>query len=469
MPRPTALAVCCVGLLTACTMTHAAGRASRTAGGRVRLDSRVAHLPTSPSSPYTLPALLRLPRRHAATDVTAIVSFYSRVDTVTRMLHALASQTLPPRQIWVEVSGSPVHDDIVRKVHAFNNTMLALRTPSIELHLFSSDRRMGYHGRFRHAMQAPTSRVAIFDDDCIPGARFLKQAMHVANTGRFPGVLGVKGHLAHPIAPGHTLQWYGPLSRTSVLTEVDVVGGAWVMDTATVKALYRSQPFTWATGEDIQLCAAVRLVQRQACYVLPADYDDPDTMGVSSDYMRLSDVGDTTDRAVPLSLRHRQERAVFYRGDARPSWAAFFRGHAKRRVLVVGTRRENIGDSVQALTSGGRVVVIATSLLGEPPHQPQPDPMPSTPAIHFDLALDSDYGRDAAPAYLVAEAWLRLTALVSMTRPSAIVVVHGGGINLRALPFDGVDCVVQLGERSGVDRMCRNTACVVREVGKCVR
>ena len=277
-----------------------------------------------------LETLLALPSRGSVATYTAMVSFYARENTVHRMLEALFGQTHPPTAVWVSVYGSPAQASIVAAVRAFQ------QTTGHNVSLFQGDISLGYHGRFQTVLHVDTDYVFVFDDDCIPGRRFVANALHIAETGMFNGAFGIKGHLAHPFPEQSTLQYHGPLSNTSTLQEVDIVGGGWLVKADTVKLMFRHKPHTWTTGEDVQLCHAVRELTTGSCYVLPANYSQPDTMGVSHDYISLSDAGDTTQRlGARAHERTDQEHFLFSLGEHRRSWSRHYRHANQTRVMVV--------------------------------------------------------------------------------------------------------------------------------------
>lgn len=76
--------------------------------------------------------------------------------------------------------------------------------------------------------------------------------------------------------------------------QVDVVGGAWFARAAWVKALFRESFVSLQTGEDYHFSYALGKYAGLRSFVMPFNASDFTFNGVSSDYMRISQRGDTT-------------------------------------------------------------------------------------------------------------------------------------------------------------------------------
>lgn len=291
----------------------------------------------SPAQPFS--ALMAMPSKYSEGtkshhNITVIVSFYRRVNTVDRILDSLLQQKHSPEEVWAYVFGSPIQSILVNRLRRYqsDNPRIAQR-----LEIFEATKSLGYHGRFQLGLQVRTPYVAIFDDDCIPGSQFLAHTLYIMNIGKYMGVFGIKGHDAGPYLPDQPIFGAGPLAKSQSLEEVDIVGGAWIMKSDHLKLLFRRKPYTWTTGEDMQLCHAMRTIANYSCYVLPANYSDPNSMGTSDleDYLKISEEGDTTYVTVTAEERVNQEVEFFLAGDRRDRWMQLIRSTSNCKFLMI--------------------------------------------------------------------------------------------------------------------------------------
>ncbi|CAF5076034.1 unnamed protein product, partial [Rotaria sp. Silwood1] len=184
---------------------------------------------------------------------------YKREGLIRRWIEALILQTHPPKEIWIVYFASPIThklkieiDEIrslfnngsnycyewcTEKICKINITTdnrtisncfdkslnFCMKLPSV-LFVAMGEMQLKYFGRFQLALQCRTIYVVVFDDDCIPQARYFETALFTINTEQYRGILGTKGTAAEPNV------FYGPVSRTSKIIEADVVGGSWFME-----------------------------------------------------------------------------------------------------------------------------------------------------------------------------------------------------------------------------------------------
>ena len=108
--------------------------------------------------------------------------------TLDQQLAALHEQTVRPTHIWLCLFNSPKEAEylnIVKKWQPKFGTGV--------LQPITSPVNFKYYGRFQLALQAHTKYVWVFDDDVIPGKRFLELLRHTIETKDFRGVLGAIG------------------------------------------------------------------------------------------------------------------------------------------------------------------------------------------------------------------------------------------------------------------------------------
>ena len=185
---------------------------------------------------------------------TAILGTYRRVAFLERMIEALLSQSHPPVEVWITTFSSPHEEALEAVTRKFSKDRVKF---------VSGDPQLKYFGRFQLAFQAPSTHLAFFDDDCIPGERVIANAFHVMYTThrRYFGLIGMKGHwgnvetpVTHNQLPYH-LQWE---YRPGVAKQVDLTGGLWFLRRDWLHTMFRDNAFTLETGEDFQLTYSLR-------------------------------------------------------------------------------------------------------------------------------------------------------------------------------------------------------------------
>ncbi|CAF0937620.1 unnamed protein product [Brachionus calyciflorus] len=237
-------------------------------------------------------------------SITAVVSLYKRTGLAKRWVESLINQTHPPKIIWIVYFASPVANQLDTEVAEVKSLLNQTNT---SLFVNKGEMQLKYFGRFQLALQTKTKYVVVFDDDCIPQSRFLESCLYTINTEAYNGILGTKGT---PFAENY---FYGPVSGSDTITEVDVVGGSWFMEREWVKLMFRDKMFTWQTGEDWQLCVNARVYGNVRSFVMPVNKDDPRTNAVTSDYIAISNRGDTNGQV--QSYRHNLRMSQNERGD----------------------------------------------------------------------------------------------------------------------------------------------------------
>ncbi|CAF1007398.1 unnamed protein product [Brachionus calyciflorus] len=268
---------------------------------------------TKPRERLTMSEIFSLPSRYNITQknykefsLTAIVSLYRRTGLVRRFLESFINQTHPPEIIWFVYFASPVAKELDIEIE---EAKLWLNQTGKKVSLFvnKGDMQLKYFGRFQLALQVKTKYVVLFDDDCVPQNRFFEACMHTINTRDYNGILGTKGT---PFAENY---FYGPVSGSETITEIDVIGGSWFMESDWVKLMFRDEMLTWETAEDFQICANARKYADIRSFVMPVSKNDTSTNSFSIDYLNISYKGDTNGDV--QIHRHNLRMKQYERGD----------------------------------------------------------------------------------------------------------------------------------------------------------
>jgi len=189
-------------------------------------------------------------------STTVILNGYRRPSNLALQIDSIKKQTVPPDQIWLWIN---YHED-------FDEGEIDLNSLGID-RICKNDYNWKYFGRFSLAMLADTDFVALFDDDTVPGEKWLQNCLETYETS--PGILGGVGlHLKSKEYYMHHERSGWP-SHNEETVEVDLVGHAWFINKDHLKYVWMEKPYTWDTGEDIHLSAMAQKYGNLKTYVPP--------------------------------------------------------------------------------------------------------------------------------------------------------------------------------------------------------
>lgn len=143
--------------------------------------------------------------------ITVILTAYQRVRHLQWQINAIRAQTIAPAEVMLWANRGHTH--LPSALADQCNTAIC-------------NTNHGVWARFAYALLAKTEYVAIFDDDTIPGKRWLENCQNTMC--ETPGLLGTRGliftnpddYFANPICKG----LYAPCATTE---RVDIVGHCW--------------------------------------------------------------------------------------------------------------------------------------------------------------------------------------------------------------------------------------------------
>ena len=163
--------------------------------------------------------------------VTAIINVFKREDTGIEIYNSLREQSYPISDIifWIN-QGSGIKTYEYIKANAPNANIVFC------------DENLGVWARFAHALNTKTEFTVIFDDDTIPGKRWIENCMEQMN--RIEALYGTVGLIYN--SENHYLdnKRYGWPSANSSSIQVDIVGHSWFFKTNWLKQY-------WIEKEDI--------------------------------------------------------------------------------------------------------------------------------------------------------------------------------------------------------------------------
>ena len=206
-------------------------------------------------------------------DVTVILNGYKRKKQLDEQLSSLKNQTIKPDNImlWYNYPGDDefVNYDIMTEIPtAYSNVNL------------------GVWARFAYALNAETKYICIFDDDTIPGTKWLENCLTTMKTHR--GLLGTVGLLytiPQPPNPNssyfeHYVRFGWPHNNTRV-QEVDLVGHSWFFERDWLSVYWRElpDPKYKTCGEDMHFSYMIQKYLGLKTYVPPHPADDKEMWG----------------------------------------------------------------------------------------------------------------------------------------------------------------------------------------------
>ena len=167
--------------------------------------------------------------------ITAILNGYKRGDNLNEQLEALKNQTLPPDEILLWYN-NPGDNDLI-------NYDIGTEIPAAYCNY-----NFGVWARFYYAFNARNPYVVVFDDDTIPGSRWLENCMKTMETHE--GLLGTVGLIYPQPRPPHESSYFEPYVRVgwpkggnhNGVVQVDFVGHSWFFKKEWLSYLVREQP-----------------------------------------------------------------------------------------------------------------------------------------------------------------------------------------------------------------------------------
>lgn len=205
-------------------------------------------------------------------SITVLLTAYKRIYCLKEQLYAIKNQTFKPDKIVLfqdKVEGDysiHINDNLIKE---FDDVRIA-------------DTNMGVWGRFEYAMQADTEYICIFDDDTIPGKRWIENCFNQMQLHEgIYGTIGIilRKNTNYPFGKYIRVGWDCPNEQTN---EVDFVGHSWFIKTEWLKYMFdetgRYKKDYKYVAEDMSLSFAC-LKHEIHTYVPPHPVNDIDMWG----------------------------------------------------------------------------------------------------------------------------------------------------------------------------------------------
>lgn len=195
-------------------------------------------------------------------SVTAIINCYKRPKTVDAIILSLYAQTIVPDKIYV-----------------WWNDRYQLKHSKYSRYAINivSDENLGVWARFRFALNADTEYIIIFDDDTIPGSKWVENCMRYREKGLL-GTVGLKFSSNTRYMDHVRVGWPAP---NDTLQQVDIVGHSWFFKKEWLTHYFRELPPTnfRLCGEDIHFSYILQKYCDIPTFVPPHPVSSPDLWG----------------------------------------------------------------------------------------------------------------------------------------------------------------------------------------------
>lgn len=243
-------------------------------------------------------------------DITVILNGFRRPQNLDEQIQALSKSTIKPDHIMVWYNNPGIG-------HKFNDSVIANHIAAVNTN------NWGVWARFFYAFNAPTKYVCVFDDDTIPGTKWLENCLNTMETHR--GLLGTIGLLFPSGSPGYYSRYFRAgwdqrnNGESQRVCEVDFVGHSWFFEKDWLQYFVRELPEfpRWSMcGEDMHFSYTLRKYAGIDTFTPPHPKDDIEMWGstkghIGDDPVALWNQTQTTQR---------QDMDVYFRSLRSRGW-----------------------------------------------------------------------------------------------------------------------------------------------------
>jgi hypothetical protein len=199
-------------------------------------------------------------------SITVILNGYRRPFNLEEQFKAVSNQTVEPQNIFYWQN---FYQETYDK---FPESVIQNCVSSI------SNKNLGVWSRFAYALNAKTKYVCIFDDDTIPGSKWLENCLETIQVNR--GLLGTRGLIFQNQYTYNGVEIGWPTQNEETL-QADIVGHAWFFEREWLSAYWSEMPPTefFYAGEDMHFSYAIQKHYGLNTYVPPHPPNDREMWG----------------------------------------------------------------------------------------------------------------------------------------------------------------------------------------------
>jgi hypothetical protein len=197
--------------------------------------------------------------------VSVVLNGFERPHTFPLQLQALNNQTVQPLEILTWINGS-------YKIHDFDYKLLNQTKLSINSFNY------GVWARFSFALNTRGDYVCIFDDDTIPGPRWIENCLSCME--KQEGLYGAIGIIFEDLdyIKYNRHGWANPNEE---IVQTDIVGHCWFFPREYLSAFWREAtiPLSSVCGEDMHLSYSIQKYLGKSTFVPPHPKENKDLWG----------------------------------------------------------------------------------------------------------------------------------------------------------------------------------------------
>lgn len=191
-------------------------------------------------------------------SISAIINLYKRKNTCVQIINALHEQTMRPEVIHIWAN------EFNTKCELPNRDQW-----DIPIVISQSEKNMGVWARFAYALNMETDEVVVFDDDTVPGNRWLENCKVSMNF--HPALYGTVGLQLHSLSNYQSHKRIGWPAPDTKPRRVDLVGHSWYLKREWLSVMWndlRPKGFDFV-GEDMHLSFALQKYLNVSTWVPP--------------------------------------------------------------------------------------------------------------------------------------------------------------------------------------------------------
>ncbi len=228
-------------------------------------------------------------------DVSVVLTLYKRPEKLNEQLDAIGNQTLKPKEILLfhDASNPPI--DFV-----FDEKLRSQITNYIKV-----DKNVGVWGRFAGGLLAANKYVCFFDDDTIPGSRWLENChMQIIKRKGLYGAIGIDSWNLRNY-PYKSFRRWGWDGTCDTVKEVDFIGHSWFLEKDWLGTMWinNSQFYKFKyVAEDAFLSYSLKKWLNIKSYVPPHPLNNMDLFGSIKE--KAFKYGQEEEIAIGLNIKH---------------------------------------------------------------------------------------------------------------------------------------------------------------------
>mgnify|MGYP001024461407 FL=1 len=200
-------------------------------------------------------------------DISVVLNCFKRPQYLEEQCKALEAQTIQPKNIFIWQNKGDLENFKPINEYVASNCASSI-----------SNCNFGVWARFAYALNCRTKYVCVFDDDTIPGSKWLENCYNTIQ--EHEGLLGTIGVIFKDLNYHgyHRFGWDNPNDKTE---KVDIVGHSWFFKREWLGAYWREAtlPLHYLSGEDVHFSYSIQKYLNLNTYVPPHPIKDPEMWG----------------------------------------------------------------------------------------------------------------------------------------------------------------------------------------------